>query len=157
MQIGGSKDPEYQQAHAFSIYLVQPLIATSLALFSFNWYWYFCALISSVMSIFMFVYSKFLILVLYIIYSRNPSSVFVGDTFTYFAGMTMAVVGILGHFRCVFSFTWPGYQYNSLWTANLLLIIIWKSETLNMNLLPIWLLGLCSTWKGHFMNSKYIE
>nr|GMC82508.1 UDP-N-acetylglucosamine--dolichyl-phosphate N-acetylglucosaminephosphotransferase [Ipomoea batatas] len=27
-----------------------------------------------------------------------PSSVFVGDTFTYFAGMTMAVVGILGHF-----------------------------------------------------------
>ncbi|KAL3533690.1 hypothetical protein ACH5RR_007211 [Cinchona calisaya] len=65
MQIGGSKDPEYQQAHAFSIYLVQPLIATSLALFSFNWY---------------------------------PSSAFVGDTYTYFAGMTMAVVGILGHF-----------------------------------------------------------
>ncbi|KAL3534435.1 hypothetical protein ACH5RR_002896 [Cinchona calisaya] len=65
MQIGGSKDPEYQQAHAFSIYLVQPLIATSLALFSFNWY---------------------------------PSSVFVGDTYTYFAGMTMAVIGILGHF-----------------------------------------------------------
>ncbi|KAL6565738.1 hypothetical protein OROHE_004793 [Orobanche hederae] len=28
-----------------------------------------------------------------------PSSVFVGDTYTYFAGMTMAVVGILGHFR----------------------------------------------------------
>ncbi|KAH9679630.1 GlcNAc-1-P transferase [Citrus sinensis] len=53
-------------AHAFSIYLVQPLLATSLALFSYNWY---------------------------------PSSVFVGDTYTYFAGMTMAVVGILGHFR----------------------------------------------------------
>ncbi|KAH9648878.1 GlcNAc-1-P transferase [Citrus sinensis] len=52
-------------AHAFSIYLVQPLLATSLALFSYNWY---------------------------------PSSVFVGDTYTYFAGMTMAVVGILGHF-----------------------------------------------------------
>ncbi|CAJ2670733.1 unnamed protein product [Trifolium pratense] len=31
--------------------------------------------------------------------SRYPSSVFVGDTYTYFAGMTMAVVGILGHFR----------------------------------------------------------
>nr|GMC91249.1 UDP-N-acetylglucosamine--dolichyl-phosphate N-acetylglucosaminephosphotransferase-like [Ipomoea batatas] len=30
--------------------------------------------------------------------SRYPSLVFVGDTFTYFAGMTMAVVGILGHF-----------------------------------------------------------
>ncbi|GLT95888.1 hypothetical protein SLE2022_135450 [Rubroshorea leprosula] len=65
MQIGASSDPEYQQAHAFSIYLVQPLLATSLALFSYNWY---------------------------------PSSVFVGDTYTVFAGMTMAVVGILGHF-----------------------------------------------------------
>lgn len=29
---------------------------------------------------------------------RYPSSVFVGDTFCYFAGMTFAVVGILGHF-----------------------------------------------------------
>eukprot|EP00268_Persea_americana_P031970 TRINITY_DN3128_c0_g2_i1.p1 TRINITY_DN3128_c0_g2~~TRINITY_DN3128_c0_g2_i1.p1 ORF type:complete len:440 (-),score=51.37 TRINITY_DN3128_c0_g2_i1:1343-2629(-) len=65
MQIGASSDPEYKQAHAFSIYLVQPLLATSLALLSFNWY---------------------------------PSSVFVGDTYTYFAGMAMAVVGILGHF-----------------------------------------------------------
>ncbi|KDP26201.1 hypothetical protein JCGZ_22447 [Jatropha curcas] len=65
MQIGASVDPEYQQAHAFSLYLVQPLLATSMALLSYNWY---------------------------------PSSVFVGDTYTYFAGMTMAVVGILGHF-----------------------------------------------------------
>lgn len=29
---------------------------------------------------------------------RYPSQVFVGDTFTYFAGMTIAVAGILGHF-----------------------------------------------------------
>ncbi|KAK1319138.1 hypothetical protein QJS10_CPB04g00444 [Acorus calamus] len=65
MQIGASTDPEYKQAHAFSIYLVQPFLATSLALFSYNWY---------------------------------PSSVFVGDTYTYFAGMSLAVVGILGHF-----------------------------------------------------------
>ncbi|KAG5552523.1 hypothetical protein RHGRI_010565 [Rhododendron griersonianum] len=65
MQIGVSSNPEYKQAHAFSIYLVQPLLATSMALFSYNWY---------------------------------PSSVFVGDTYTYFAGMTMAVAGILGHF-----------------------------------------------------------
>ncbi|KAH0682355.1 hypothetical protein KY285_022152 [Solanum tuberosum] len=65
MQIGASADPEYKLAHAFSIYLVQPMLATSLALLSYNWY---------------------------------PSSVFVGDTFTYFAGMTMAVAGILGHF-----------------------------------------------------------
>mmetsp|Transcript_11249 Transcript_11249/g.31329 ORF Transcript_11249/g.31329 Transcript_11249/m.31329 type:complete len:182 (-) Transcript_11249:129-674(-) len=27
-----------------------------------------------------------------------PSQVFVGDTYTYFAGMTFAVVGVLGHF-----------------------------------------------------------
>ncbi|KAL6565231.1 hypothetical protein OROGR_002182 [Orobanche gracilis] len=65
MQIGASIDPEYKLTHVFSIHLVQPLLATSLALFSYNWY---------------------------------PSSVFVGDTYTYFAGMTMAVVGILGHF-----------------------------------------------------------
>ncbi|KAL1569401.1 UDP-N-acetylglucosamine--dolichyl-phosphateUDP-N-acetylglucosamine--dolichyl-phosphateN-acetylglucosaminephosphotransferase [Salvia divinorum] len=65
MQIGVAIDLEHKQAHVFSIYLVQPLLATSLALLSFNWY---------------------------------PSSVFVGDTYTYFAGMTMAVVGILGHF-----------------------------------------------------------
>lgn len=33
--------------------------------------------------------------------SRYPSAVFVGDTYTYFAGMTMAVAGILGHFRYI--------------------------------------------------------
>jgi UDP-N-acetylglucosamine--dolichyl-phosphate N-acetylglucosaminephosphotransferase len=32
------------------------------------------------------------------VYNRYPSRVFVGDTFCYFAGMTFAVVGILGHF-----------------------------------------------------------
>lgn len=30
--------------------------------------------------------------------ARYPSRVFVGDTYCYFAGMTFAVVGILGHF-----------------------------------------------------------
>ena len=29
---------------------------------------------------------------------RYPSKVFVGDTFCYFAGMTFAALGILGHF-----------------------------------------------------------
>jgi len=29
---------------------------------------------------------------------RYPSSVFVGDSYTYFAGMTLAVAGIQGHF-----------------------------------------------------------
>ncbi|KAF0976103.1 hypothetical protein FDP41_004778 [Naegleria fowleri] len=31
-------------------------------------------------------------------YNWYPSEVFVGDTFTYFAGMTLAVTGIMGHF-----------------------------------------------------------
>jgi UDP-N-acetylglucosamine--dolichyl-phosphate N-acetylglucosaminephosphotransferase len=31
-------------------------------------------------------------------HNRFPSKVFVGDTFCYCAGMTFAVVGILGHF-----------------------------------------------------------
>jgi UDP-N-acetylglucosamine--dolichyl-phosphate N-acetylglucosaminephosphotransferase len=33
-----------------------------------------------------------------LILNRYPSRVFVGDTYTYFAGMTLAVTGILGHF-----------------------------------------------------------
>ncbi|XP_021840599.1 uncharacterized protein [Spinacia oleracea] len=65
MRIGASTgNVEYQYAHVFSIHLVQPLLATSLALLSYNWY---------------------------------PSSVFVGDTYTYFAGMTLVVVGIISH------------------------------------------------------------
>ncbi|OAP05099.1 hypothetical protein AXX17_AT3G41090 [Arabidopsis thaliana] len=66
MQIGASVDPEYHHARTFSIFLNQPLMATSLAMLAYNWY---------------------------------PSSVFVGDTYTVFAGTTLAVVGILGHFR----------------------------------------------------------
>src|SRR5574343_169264 len=31
-------------------------------------------------------------------YNKYPSQVFVGDTFCYFAGMTFAVAGILGHY-----------------------------------------------------------
>ena len=52
-------------AHIFSLSLILPFIAASLALFKYNKY---------------------------------PSEVFVGDTYTYFAGMVFAVVGILGHF-----------------------------------------------------------
>lgn len=33
-----------------------------------------------------------------LVHNWYPSSVFVGDTFTYFAGMAIAVAGILGHF-----------------------------------------------------------
>jgi UDP-N-acetylglucosamine--dolichyl-phosphate N-acetylglucosaminephosphotransferase len=32
------------------------------------------------------------------VHNRYPAQVFVGDTYCYFAGMTIAVVGILGHF-----------------------------------------------------------
>ena len=31
-------------------------------------------------------------------FNRYPSEVFVGDTFTYFAGMALATAGVLGHF-----------------------------------------------------------
>jgi UDP-N-acetylglucosamine--dolichyl-phosphate N-acetylglucosaminephosphotransferase len=31
-------------------------------------------------------------------YNKYPSQVFVGDTYTYFAGMIFAVVGIMGHY-----------------------------------------------------------
>ncbi|BBN08021.1 UDP-N-acetylglucosamine--dolichyl-phosphate N-acetylglucosaminephosphotransferase [Marchantia polymorpha subsp. ruderalis] len=65
LYIETEEDVLRQEAHCFSIFLMQPLVGASLALFAFNWY---------------------------------PSSVFVGDTFTYFAGMALAVVGILGHF-----------------------------------------------------------
>eukprot|EP00879_Flechtneria_rotunda_P024984 GHRR01026512.1.p1 GENE.GHRR01026512.1~~GHRR01026512.1.p1 ORF type:complete len:328 (+),score=83.59 GHRR01026512.1:144-1127(+) len=34
-----------------------------------------------------------------LVFNWYPSSVFVGDTFTYFAGMTLAVASILGHFQ----------------------------------------------------------
>ena len=33
-----------------------------------------------------------------LLFNWYPSEVFVGDTFTYFAGMAIAVAGILGHF-----------------------------------------------------------
>ncbi|KAG9391669.1 Glycosyl transferase, family 4 [Carpediemonas membranifera] len=32
------------------------------------------------------------------VFNRYPSRVFIGDTYTYFAGMVLAVAGILGHF-----------------------------------------------------------
>ncbi len=58
--------------HLFSLLLITPFVAVSMALLHHNTY---------------------------------PSAVFVGDTYTYFAGMTFAVVGILGHFRSPFAFS----------------------------------------------------
>jgi UDP-N-acetylglucosamine--dolichyl-phosphate N-acetylglucosaminephosphotransferase len=51
--------------NAFSVELILPFAAVTLALLRFNWY---------------------------------PSTVFVGDTFCYFAGMTFAMASILGHY-----------------------------------------------------------
>lgn len=53
------------QVHEFSLTLMLPFVAVSLALIKYNWW---------------------------------PARIFVGDTFCYFAGMTFAVSGILGHF-----------------------------------------------------------
>jgi len=57
--------PNSSTYHSFSIFLMLPFIATTMALLCYNWF---------------------------------PSRVFVGDTFTYFAGMCFAVVAILCHF-----------------------------------------------------------
>lgn len=39
-----------------------------------------------------------MIIISFMVDYRYPSEVFVGDTYCYFAGMTFAVVGIVGHF-----------------------------------------------------------
>eukprot|EP00392_Amoebophrya_sp_AT5.2_P012727 g12834.t1 len=56
--------------HLFSLYILCPFAAVTLGILKFNWY-----------SIGLY-----------------PSQVFVGDTFCYFAGMTLAVAGIFGHY-----------------------------------------------------------
>jgi UDP-N-acetylglucosamine--dolichyl-phosphate N-acetylglucosaminephosphotransferase len=46
-----------------------------------------------------------------------PASVFVGDTFCYFAGMTFAVVGILGHFSKTLLLFFIPQVVNFLWST----------------------------------------
>jgi len=46
-----------------------------------------------------------------------PASVFVGDTFCYFAGMTFAVVGILGHFSKTLLLFFIPQVANFLWSV----------------------------------------
>lgn len=46
-----------------------------------------------------------------------PASVFVGDTFCYFAGMTFAVVGILGHFSKTLLLFFIPQIINFLWSV----------------------------------------
>jgi UDP-N-acetylglucosamine--dolichyl-phosphate N-acetylglucosaminephosphotransferase len=53
-----------------------------------------------------------------------PASVFVGDTFCYFAGMTFAVVGILGHFSKTLLLFFIQQVVNFLWSAPQLFKIV---------------------------------
>lgn len=46
-----------------------------------------------------------------------PASIFVGDTFCYFAGMTFAVVGILGHFSKTLLLFFIPQIVNFLWSV----------------------------------------
>jgi len=53
-----------------------------------------------------------------------PASVFVGDTYCYFAGMTFAVVGILGHFSKTLLLFFIPQIINFLWSTPQLVKII---------------------------------
>jgi UDP-N-acetylglucosamine--dolichyl-phosphate N-acetylglucosaminephosphotransferase len=53
-----------------------------------------------------------------------PASVFVGDTFCYFAGMTFAVVGILGHFSKTLLLFFIPQVINFLWSVPQLFKIV---------------------------------
>lgn len=55
---------------------------------------------------------------------RYPSRVFVGDTFCYFAGMTFAVVGILGHFSKTMLLFFMPQVFNFVYSLPQLLHII---------------------------------
>jgi UDP-N-acetylglucosamine--dolichyl-phosphate N-acetylglucosaminephosphotransferase len=50
-------------------------------------------------------------------YNWCPAQVFVGDTFCYFAGMTFAVVGILGHFSKTLLLFFMPQIINFLWST----------------------------------------
>lgn len=88
---------DYRDDHVFSLYFMIPFFFTTLALLYHNWWAHdekgvFDMSASRILST-QTPFSFFLFF-----FCRYPSSVFVGDTFCYFAGMTFAVVGILGHF-----------------------------------------------------------
>jgi len=53
-----------------------------------------------------------------------PASVFVGDTFCYFAGMTFAVVGILGHFSKTLLLFFIPQVINFIWSTPQLFKIV---------------------------------
>jgi len=51
------------------------------------------------------------------LHNKYPSKVFVGDTYCYFAGMTFAVVGILGHFSKTLLLLFIPQIFNFLYSA----------------------------------------
>jgi len=57
-------------------------------------------------------------------YNWCPASVFVGDTFCYFSGMTFAVVGILGHFSKTLLLFFIPQIINFLWSSPQLFKIV---------------------------------
>lgn len=57
-------------------------------------------------------------------YNWFPASVFVGDTYCYFAGMTFAVVGILGHFSKTLLLFFLPQIANFLWSFPQLLHVV---------------------------------
>jgi len=65
IELGGGASPEATKNFLFSVTVMLPFCATTLALLKSNWF---------------------------------PARAFVGDTFTNYAGMALAVVAILGHF-----------------------------------------------------------
>lgn len=56
--------------------------------------------------------------------NRYPASVFVGDTFCYFAGMTLAVVGVLGHFSKTLLLFFLPQIFNFIYSLPQLFILI---------------------------------
>jgi UDP-N-acetylglucosamine--dolichyl-phosphate N-acetylglucosaminephosphotransferase len=62
-----------------------------------------------------------------------PSSVFVGDTYTYFAGMALAVVGILGHFSETLLLFFLPQIINFIYSIPQVLIFVCKAIGL-----PVW-------------------
>lgn len=58
------------------------------------------------------------------LHNKYPSRVFVGDTYCYFAGMTFAVVGILGHFSKTLLLLFLPQLFNAAYSVPQLLHIV---------------------------------
>lgn len=58
------------------------------------------------------------------LHNKYPSKVFVGDTYCYFAGMTFAVVGILGHFSKTLLLCFLPQLFNAAYSLPQLLHIV---------------------------------